>query len=104
MTTRRSCRRETGPPPPGAKPYWLTEWGFPSTAVSSDQHQTRARSAAEMLAYLNQLSRQGRLAAIFWYVWNEPDHDSIWRNGGLMEAGKRAIAPLPASGPRAAAP
>jgi hypothetical protein len=29
-------------------------------------------------------------------VWNEPDNDSIYRGGVLMDAGKQAIAPMPA--------
>jgi hypothetical protein len=81
-------------PPGNTKPYWLTEWGFSSTAPSSDQDQSRARSVTEMRAYLHGLFQQGRLAGIFWYVWNEPDRSSIYRNGSLMEAGKRAIAPM----------
>jgi non-reducing end alpha-L-arabinofuranosidase len=88
-------------PPGNTKPYWLTEWGFSSTAASSNQDQARARSVAEMRAYFDQLFRQGRLSGIFWYVWNEPDHDSIYRNGALLDAGKRAIAPMPPPGPQA---
>jgi hypothetical protein len=88
-------------PPGNTKPYWLTEWGFSSTAASSDQDQTRARSVAEMRAYFDQLFRQGRLGGIFWYVWNEPDHASIYRDGALLDAGKRAIAPMTAPGPQA---
>jgi hypothetical protein len=82
-------------PPNNAKPYWLTEWGFGSAAQSSAQDHDRARSVAEMRAYFLQLSRQGRLGGLFWYVWNEPDHDSIYRGGALMEAGREAIAPMP---------
>lgn len=82
-------------PPGNAKPYWLTEWGFSSTAASSAQDQDRARSVAEMRAYFLQVSRQGRLGGIFWYVWNEPDRDSIYRGDALMEAGKRAVAQMP---------
>jgi hypothetical protein len=78
------------------KPYWLTEWGFSSKAATSAQDQDRARSVAEMRAYLLNLYRQGRLGGIFWYVWNEPDPDSIYRGGSLMDAGKQAIAPIPA--------
>jgi hypothetical protein len=82
-------------PPDNAKPYWLTEWGFSSAARSSAQDQDRARSVAEMRAYFLHLLRQGRLGGLFWYVWNEPDHDSIYRWGVLMEAGRQAIAPMP---------
>jgi hypothetical protein len=83
-------------PPGNAKPYWLTEWGFSSTATSSAQDQDRARSVAEMRAYFLRLFRQGRLGGLFWYVWNEPDRDSIYRGGAIMEAGRQAIAPMPA--------
>ncbi len=82
-------------PPGNAKPYWLTEWGFSSAATTSAQDRDRARSVAEMRAYFLKLFRQGRLGGIFWYVWNEPDHDSIYRGGVLMDAGKEAIAQLP---------
>ena len=33
---------------------------------------------------------------LFWYVWNEPDRNSIYRGGVLMEAGRLAVAPMPA--------
>ena len=93
---RRVAREDNEIFPPGnAKPYWLTEWGFGSKAVSPDQDQTRARSVAEMRAYFLRLSRQGRLAGVFWYVWNEPDPCSIYRQGTLMEAGRLATAPMP---------
>jgi hypothetical protein len=84
-------------PPGNAKPYWLTEWGFSSVATSSAEDQDRARSVAEMRTYFLQLYRQGRLGGMFWYVWNEPDRASIYRGGVLMEAGRRAIAPMPSS-------
>ena len=82
-------------PPGNTKPYWLTEWGFSSVATSSTDDQVRARSVAEMRAYFLRLFRQGRLGGLFWYVWNEPDRDSIYRGNVLMEAGKRAVAPMP---------
>ena len=82
-------------PPGNAKPYWLTEWGFSSKAASSDQDQTRARSVAEMRAYFRRLVQQGRLAGVFWYVWNEPAPCSIYRQGALVEAGRLATAPMP---------
>uniref|UniRef100_A0A372IRF5 Glycoside hydrolase family 5 domain-containing protein n=1 Tax=Paracidobacterium acidisoli TaxID=2303751 RepID=A0A372IRF5_9BACT len=81
-------------PAGNTKPYYLTEWGFSSKAATSAQDQDRARSVAEMRAYLLRLYRQGRLGGIFWYVWNEPDPDSIYRGGNLMEAGRQAIAPM----------
>jgi hypothetical protein len=95
-TQRRAYLDQSIFPPGNAKPYWLTEWGFPSVATSSAQDQDRVRSVAEMRAYFLQLFRQGRLAGLFWYVWNEPDRDSIYRGGTIMEAGKQAIAPMQA--------
>jgi hypothetical protein len=82
-------------PPGNTKPYWLTEWGFPSAATSSVKDQDRARSVAELRAYFLQVFRAGRLGGIFWYVWNEPDQDSIYRGGMIMEAGKLAVVPMP---------
>jgi len=82
-------------PPGNTKPYWLTEWGFQSVAKSSAEDKERARSVAEMRAYFLNLSRKGRLGGIFWYVWNEPDRDSIYRGGSLMDAGRQAVAPMP---------
>lgn len=82
-------------PPGNAKPYWLTEWGFSSTATSSNEDQSRARTVTELRSYFQGLFQQGRLGGIFWYVWNEPDRSSIYRNDALLEAGKRAIAPMP---------
>jgi hypothetical protein len=79
-----------------SKPYWVTEWGFPSIAISSAEDQVRIQSVSEMRNYFLGLFRQGRLGSLFWYVWNEPDRDSIYRGDGLMEAGKLAIAPMPA--------
>jgi hypothetical protein len=81
-------------PPGNAKPYWLTEWGFSSAATSSDADQLRTRSVTEMRSYFLRLFQQRRLGGIFWYVWNEPDRSSIYRNGALLEAGKRAVAPV----------
>jgi len=81
-------------PPGNAKPYWLTEWGFSSKATSSQEDQSRARSVTEMRNYFLRLFREGRLRGVFWYVWNEPDLSSIYRNGALMEAGKQATAPM----------
>jgi hypothetical protein len=33
---------------------------------------------------------------LFWYAWNEPHRNSIYRGGVLMEAGRLAVAPMPA--------
>ena len=82
-------------PPGNTKPYWLTEWGFPSDVTSSDKDQDRLRAVSEMRDYFLNLYRQGRLGGLFWYVWNEPDKDSIYRGNVIMEAGKKAVALMP---------
>jgi hypothetical protein len=48
-----------------------------------------------MRDYFLGLFRQGRLGGMFWYVWNEPDHNSIYRGDGIMDAGRRAVAAMP---------
>jgi len=83
-------------PPGNTKPYWLTEWGFSSSATSSAQDQQRTQSVREMRDYFLSLYRQGRLAGMFWYVWNEPDKNSIYRGNSIMNAGRVAVAPMPA--------
>jgi hypothetical protein len=82
-------------PPGNSKPYWVTEWGFPSVATSSADDQARAQSVSEIRDYFLGLFRQGRLGGLFWYVWNEPDRNSIYRSDRIMEAGSRAVAPMP---------
>lgn len=78
----------------GAKPYWLTEWGFSSRANAPDDDRMRARSVREVRQYFEQVYRAGRLGGIFWYVWNEPDPCAVYRGGMLFPAGSEAIAPL----------
>jgi hypothetical protein len=82
-------------PPRNTKPYWVTEWGFLSNATSSNTDQDRLRAVSEMRSYFLDLYRRGRLGGLFWYVWNEPDKDSIYRGDVIMEPGKRAVAPMP---------
>jgi hypothetical protein len=82
-------------PPGNPKPYWVTEWGFPSVATSPAEDRARAQSVAEMRDYFLGLFRQGRLGGLFWYVWNEPDRNSIYRGNSILEAGRRAVAPMP---------
>jgi hypothetical protein len=76
------------------KPFWLTEWGFPSKAATSEEDKERTRSVVEMRTYFHRLHKEGHLGGLFWYVWNEPDQCSIYRNGTIMEAGRRAVAQL----------
>jgi len=65
----------------------IPEWGFSSDPRSSAEDLDRVRSVAGDALLLLHLFRQGRPGGIFGYVWNDPDHDSIYR-GVLMEAGR----------------
>jgi hypothetical protein len=94
LAKRNSDLDKTIFPEGSTKPFWLTEWGFSSSAESAGDDKTRSRSVAEMRDYFHHMHKQGRLGGIFWYVWNEPDPCSIYRNGSLMEAGRRAVAPM----------
>ncbi|GLR90493.1 hypothetical protein [Bradyrhizobium iriomotense] len=80
-------------PSGSAKPFWLTEWGFGSDGSTPADSQ-RGRSVAATRADLGDLCRQGRLKGAFWYVWNAPDKDSIYRDGRLMPSGKLVVAPM----------
>jgi len=80
--------------PKGAgKPYWLTEWGFGSDGSAAAESQ-RARSVAAMRDDFRALCQQGRLKGVFWYVWNAPDNDSIYRDGKITPSGKLVVAPM----------
>jgi hypothetical protein len=93
---RRNAELDKDVFPPGNwKPYWLTEWGFPSAATSSTDDQARAQSVSEMRDYFVGLFRQRRLGGLFWYVWNEPDRNSIYRGNNILDAGRRAVTPMP---------
>ena len=86
-------------PPGNTKPYWVTEWGLASHATSAADDQKRTQEVEQMRRYFLRLYQQGRLGGLFWYVWNEPDPDSVYRGGALLPAGERAIAPMPAKRP-----
>jgi hypothetical protein len=85
----------------GGKPCWITEWGFPNTNLSCpvDDSQ-RALLVQELRADFARAAGQRRLAAITWFSWNSDPWskrvvpDSVYRCGGLTEAGKLAVAPL----------
>jgi Glycosyl hydrolase catalytic core len=80
-------------PSDSGKPYWLTEWGYGSDGSATEESQ-REHSVEAVREYLNGLCREGRVKGIFWYTWNAPDNDSIYRDGALLPSGKQVIAPL----------
>ncbi len=86
--------------PQGAKPCWLTEWGFKNreqTCPLDDERRSQLVDS-ERKAF-EQFAAQGRLAAIIYYTWHgEPastvDPFAVFRCGVLTEAGNAALSPL----------
>jgi hypothetical protein len=92
----------------GAKPCWMTEWGFNNPSQSCPLNDAaRQRAVNAERAAFREFVRQGRLSTILYYSWSgvvprawehEPpktvDQGSIFRCGGLTDAGKAALAPL----------
>jgi hypothetical protein len=84
----------------GAKPCWLTEWGFSRADKSCPiNDDVRLRLVqAERQVFLRYI-QEGRLAAAFYYAWSglPKDTENEWavvRCGALTDAGKLAIRPL----------
>jgi hypothetical protein len=83
----------------GTKPCWLTEWGFdnPSQTCPIDDRARSQAIQAERTAFKG-FVKQGRLAAIIYYVWSAPpqkrDDKAVFRCGSLTNAGKLALSPL----------
>jgi hypothetical protein len=73
---------------------WLTEWGF-SNNVTTCPQDDRARAALvqETRQNLRRAARAGELEAAFYFEWAGKTPRSIWRCGGLTEAGAAAIGP-----------
>jgi hypothetical protein len=93
----------------GAKPCWMTEWGFNNTSQTCPlDDSTRAKAIQEERAAFKQFADQGRLAAVLFYSWSgvlpfswekvdpnkKADPGAIFRCGALTNAGKLALDPL----------
>jgi hypothetical protein len=92
----------------GARPCWMTEWGFNNPMQSCPLNDTaRMRAVEAERAAFQEFARQGRLSAILFYSWSgvvprswehappkTVDPGSIFRCGVLTDAGKAALAPL----------
>jgi hypothetical protein len=84
---------------PGGKPCWLTEWGIPNGSQTCPVDDTaRAGVIQDERDALKEFADQGRVAASVYYIWtslpNTFDPMSVFRCGGLTNAGKAAIAPM----------
>jgi hypothetical protein len=85
----------------GGKPCWVTEWGFPNRDLSCPLNDSaRILLVQEMRLDFAKAAGEHRLAAIDYFAWNsdpwskQPDSDSVYRCGGLTEAGRLAVTPL----------
>jgi hypothetical protein len=82
---------------------WVTEWGISNTAKTCPAEDSqRAALVRETQQNLEAAARQNRLSASFYFEWSGKSPRSIWRCGGLTEAGQAAIQPddAPAGGTR----
>jgi hypothetical protein len=84
----------------GGKPCWITEWGFNNNDKSCPvDDRARAALVQETMANFRELAGQQRLGAAFFYSWNSPPGSnqvipsSIYRCGGLTEAGRLTLDP-----------
>jgi hypothetical protein len=84
----------------GARPCWLTEWGFTNSDHSCPLHDTVRTDLvkAERSAF-ETLIGQGRLAATLYYSWAghigiKDSSEAIFRCDALTGAGKLALSPL----------
>lgn len=78
------------------KPCWVTEWGIdnPATACPIDD-TPRAQSVKEIMGDFRPYVRSRSLAGLIYFAWHSGNSSvmasSLWRCGGLTEAGKLAI-------------
>jgi hypothetical protein len=83
----------------GAKPCWLTEWGFTSNDWTCPiKEDLRTTLVAAMRKLMKESADQNRLAGAIYYSWTGmPGNQSGWsifRCGALTDAGKLALSPL----------
>jgi len=85
----------------GAKPCWITEWGFPNTDLSCPSKEAgRTLLVEELRSDFAAAAAEHRLAGIDYFAWNsdpwakQTDPDSVYRCGALTESGRQAIAPV----------
>ena len=83
------------------KPCWITEWGFPNNDVSCPTNDaSRTQLVKQMRADFAKAAAQGRLFGAMLFTWDSDpwsktvDKDSVYRCGGLTEAGREAIKPM----------
>ena len=84
----------------GAKPCWVTEWGFSNANKSCPINDTlRGQLVESERTAFRQFAQQERLAAILYYSWTGLPNDTenkwaVYRCGALTQAGRWAIGPM----------
>jgi hypothetical protein len=83
---------------PDGKPCWLTEWGFNNTDVKCPINDAnRTLLVREMMNNYRPYVRDGRLAGLLSYAWNDVPGTknlsplTLYRCGALTESGKSSI-------------
>jgi hypothetical protein len=84
----------------GGKPCWITEWGFNNMAVSCPVNDgPRTALIEETMRTFRELEKAGRVSAVIYFSWagdpwsKEAGGSTVYRCGGLTEAGRAALKP-----------
>jgi hypothetical protein len=73
---------------------WMTEWGISNTSTTCpSDDKRRAALVRETQFNLEAAAIQGKVAASFYFEWSGKSPRSVWRCGGLTEAGAAAVQP-----------
>jgi hypothetical protein len=83
------------------KPCWITEWGVSNPNMTCPLDDSpRIPTVRHMMENFRMLAREGRLHAALYYSWNnspgtkpDPDPITVFRCGGVSEAGRIALTP-----------
>jgi Glycosyl hydrolase catalytic core len=82
----------------GAKPCWITEWGFDNKALSCPVNdQARTVLVRETMQTFRTLAAAGRVSAVIYFAWDsdpwskQVSPGTLYRCGSLTEAGRAAL-------------
>jgi hypothetical protein len=84
----------------GAKPCWITEWGFDNKELSCPVNdQARTALVRETMQIFRRLAAAGRVSAVIFFAWDSDPWSKqmspgvAYRCGGLSEGGRAALTP-----------
>jgi hypothetical protein len=84
---------------PGAKPCWMTEWGFGLADQSCPCNgKVRTKWVQDQRTAFEHFAKRGQLAALIYYGWAEKpgakEFFGVFRCGAPTGAGKVALSPM----------